>query len=138
MLWYNYENVFSKNKPDSESINIYNGIKEQNKSINYTKPVCIRSSKHYVHNFIIFLNLGNFAENIYNGKLSLKAGKIKQNNMEDMIIPIHIVENIRHTKQVLSFMQKNLKKKKKELLCLKVMYLHYRNNIHKIYMIRRG
>ena len=55
-----------------------------------------------------------------------------------MIIPVHIVENIRHTKQVLSFMQKNLTKEKKELLCLKVMYLHYRNNIHKIYMIRRG
>ena len=32
------------------------------------------------------LDLDSFAENIYNGNLSLKAAKIRQKNMEDMII----------------------------------------------------
>ena len=37
------------------------------------------------YNFTIFLGFGRFAENIYNGNLSLKAAKIKQRNMEYMI-----------------------------------------------------
>ena len=45
----------------------------------------IGSGKQYHYNFTIFLGLGIFAENIYNDNLSLKAVKIKQRNMEDMI-----------------------------------------------------
>ena len=64
---------------------IYNNIKEQNKKADYIKLVCIGSGKQYNYNFTIFLGLGYFAENIYNGNLSLKATKIKQRNMEDVI-----------------------------------------------------
>ena len=44
-----------------------------------------RLGKQHVHNFTIFLNLGNFAESIYNSKPSPKTGKNKQKNMEDMM-----------------------------------------------------
>ena len=79
------ENVSLKNKLDSEWIDIYTGIKEQYERIDYTKPVYICSGKQHVHIFTIFLNLGNFAGSAYNGKLSLKAAKIEQKNMEDMM-----------------------------------------------------
>ena len=46
--------------------------------------VCNGSGKHH-YNFSIILSLGNFAENIYNGNLSLKGAKIRQRDMEDMI-----------------------------------------------------
>ena len=52
--------------------------------IGYTKLVCNALGKYH-YNFTIFLSLGNFLENIYNGKLSLEATKIKQRNMENMI-----------------------------------------------------
>ena len=74
-----------KQKLNRESARVYNEIKEQNKKIDYTKLVCIGSEKQYHYNFIIFLGLGNFAGDIYNGNLSLNAAKIKQRNMEDMI-----------------------------------------------------
>ena len=73
----NIKNASFKNKLD-------NDIKEQNKRIDYIKLVCIGSSNHY-HNFTIFLGLEDFAENIYFGALSLKAAKIQQRCMEDMI-----------------------------------------------------
>ena len=79
-----FKNVSFKNKLDFESSKICNDISEPNKKIDYTKLVCSGSGEHY-HNFTIFLSLENFAENIYNGNLSLKAAKIKQRNMEDMI-----------------------------------------------------
>ena len=74
-----------KHKLNPESARFYNEIKEQNKKIDYTKLVCIGSEKQYHYNFTIFLGLGNFAGNIYNGNLSLNEAKIKQRNMEDMI-----------------------------------------------------
>ena len=62
-----------KHKLNRESARVYNEIKEQNKKIDYTKLVCIGSEKQYHYNFTIFLGLGNFAGNIYNGNLSLNA-----------------------------------------------------------------
>ena len=40
------------------------------------------SGKQHNYNISIFLGEGTFAENIYNGNISLKAAKIKQRNME--------------------------------------------------------
>ena len=68
----------------------------------YTKMVCIGSSKQHNYNFTIFWGFGSFAENIYNGNLSLKAAPIKQRNMEDMIETLEnynqIVKNTKHKK----------------------------------------
>ena len=80
----NFKNVSFKDKLDFELKKAYNDIKEQGQKINYTKLVCIGSSKHQ-YTFNIFLDLKNFAESIYNGNLSRKAAKIKQRNMGDMM-----------------------------------------------------
>ena len=66
----NFKNISFKNRLDPESANVYNNIKEQNKRIDYTKLVCIGAGKDH-YNFTIFMSLGNFAENIYNGDLLL-------------------------------------------------------------------
>ena len=78
----NYNYSLAKCRLDPESKN-YDYIQERNKQIDYTNIVCIGSGKEHNYNYIIFLGLGNFAENIYHGNLSLKAAKIKQRNMEN-------------------------------------------------------
>ena len=70
-----------------------NWILNQQKSIrkveNKKKRLIIQNSsysgKKHQYNFAIFLGLGRFAENFYNGNLSLKAANIEQKNMEDII-----------------------------------------------------
>ena len=79
------KNVSFKSKPNPESRRVHNEIKKQNKKIDFTKLVFVGSGKQYHYNVTIFLELGSFAENIYNGNLSLKAASIKQSNMEDTI-----------------------------------------------------
>ena len=59
-------------------------MKKQNKTMEYTKFVSTGSCKLQC-NFTIFLSLGSFAENIYNGCISLQDTKIKQGNIEDKI-----------------------------------------------------
>ena len=56
------------NKLNFEAKKACHEIKEQSKKIDYTKLVCIGSSKHK-YNFIIFLDLKTFAESLYNGSL---------------------------------------------------------------------
>ena len=80
-----FKNIFFKNKLNPESTKVYNEIKKQNKKIDYTKLFCVNSGKQHHYNFTIFLGLVTFAEDIYDVNLSLKAAKIKQRNMEDMI-----------------------------------------------------
>ena len=71
------------------------------------------------------LDLDSFAENIYNGNLSIKAAKIRQKNMEDMIIksdkynPGKEKYNIKNNKycnasvmQVMQVINKNFTKEK--------------------------
>ena len=107
--------------------------------MDYTKLVCIGSGKQHHYNFTIFLGLGSFAENIYNDNLSLKAAKIKQRNMEDMIKKleeIQIVKNTKQKKPLHFLMQVNFTKKEKLfLLHLKMVYFHCLNNIHQAWMI---
>ena len=55
--------------------------------MNYTKLVSNGSGKDY-YNFTIFLSLGSSAESIYNGSLSLKAAKIKEKDLENMLIKL--------------------------------------------------
>ena len=75
------ENIEIKHLNDPKAFIEYS----QSENIDYTKLVYIGSGKQHHYNFTIFLLLGTFAENIYNGNLSLKIPKIKQRNMEDMI-----------------------------------------------------
>ena len=55
--------------------------------MNYTKLVSNGSGKDY-YNFTIFLSLGSSAESIYNGSLSVKAAKIKEKDLENMLIKL--------------------------------------------------
>ena len=84
-----FKNVAFKSKLDSKSKQVYNEIKEQGEKINYTKLVCIGSGKHQC-SFTVFLDLKSFSANIDNGNLSLEAAKIKQTNMENMIIKLDV------------------------------------------------
>ena len=59
-------------------------MKKQNKTMEYTKFISIGSCKLQC-NFTILLSLKSFAESIYNGSISLKATKIKQESIEDEI-----------------------------------------------------
>ena len=79
-----FKNISLKYKLNSELKKNYNKIKEQKKPIDYTKLFLIGSCKHH-YNFTIFLSLGSFSESIYISSISLKAAKIKQRNMEEMI-----------------------------------------------------
>ena len=69
---------------------------KQSKKIDYTKLVCIGSSTKHHYNFTIFLDLKTFAERLYNGSLSLQAAKLKQRNMEDMIIRLEYYKPNKH------------------------------------------
>ena len=81
---YDFRNISFRNNLNFEARKAYDEIKEQSKKFNYTKLVCTGSGKHQ-YNFTIFLDLKTFVESLYNGNLSLKAAKIKQRNIEDMI-----------------------------------------------------
>ena len=79
-----FRNLPFRDKLDSKSKKTYDDFKEKSERINSTKLVCIGSGKHQ-YNFTIILDLKSFANNIYNGSLSLEAAKIKERNMKDMI-----------------------------------------------------
>ena len=102
--------------------------------MNFKKLVCTGLDKPQ-SNFTIFLDLKIFAENIHNDHLSLKAAKIRQRNMEDMIWKLKNnnldKKNTRHTKQILFSTQKNITKEEKGfLLHLKMVHFHCLQNIH--------
>ena len=80
-----FKNESFNGRVDSESLNIYNDIKEENKKNYYRKRVCIRLGRRHHYNFTIFLGLANFAEDIYSSNFSFEAARMKQRNMEDMI-----------------------------------------------------
>ena len=78
-----FKNVSFKNKLNSESTKVYKESREQKKRLIIQNSS--HSGKQHQYNFAIFLGLGRFAENFYNGNLSLKAANIEQKNMEDII-----------------------------------------------------
>ena len=55
--------------------------------IGYENLICIGSGKHR-YDFTIFLNLKTFADSIYDSNFLLKAAKVKQRSMEDMIVKL--------------------------------------------------
>ena len=89
--------------------------------MNFKKLVCTGLDKPQ-SNFTIFLDLKIFAENIHNDHLSLKAAKIRQRNMEDMIWKLknnNRDKKIQDTQNRYSFQRKRiLQRKKKDSYCI--------------------
>ena len=54
---------------------VFNEIRDKDEIIDYSRLNFIGSSKKYTFNFENFMSLGNLAENIYNGNVSLDAAK---------------------------------------------------------------
>ena len=81
----NFNNVSFRNLLDGKSMKVFNEIINQEEIIDYSLLNFIGSSKKYTFKFGDFMSLGNLAENIYNGNISLDAAKQKQRKMENML-----------------------------------------------------
>ena len=81
----NFNNISFRNLLDDKSIEVFNKIRDQDEIIDYSRLNFIGSSKKYTFKFGDFMSLGNLAENIYNGNISLDAAKQKQRKMENML-----------------------------------------------------
>ena len=57
---------------------VFNEIRDHDKFIDYSRLNFISSSKKYALKFGDFMSLGNLAENICNGNVSLDAAKQEQ------------------------------------------------------------
>ena len=64
---------------------VFDEIRYQDEIIDYSRLNFIGSSKKYTFKFGDFMSLGNLAENIYNGNVSLDAAKQEQRKMENML-----------------------------------------------------
>ena len=81
----NFNNVSFKNLLDDKSMKVFDKIRYQDEIIDYSRLNFIGSSKKYTFKFGDFMSLGNLAENIYNGNVSLDAAKQEQRKMENML-----------------------------------------------------
>ena len=80
----NFNNVSFKNLLDDKSMKVFDKIRYQDEIIDYSRLNFIGSSKKYTFKFGDFMSLGNLAENIYNGNISLDTTKQIQRKMENM------------------------------------------------------
>ena len=71
----NFNNVCFRNLLDDKSMKVLNEIRYQDEIIDYSRFNFIGSAKKYNFNFGDFMSLGNLAENIYHGNISLDAAK---------------------------------------------------------------
>ena len=81
----NFNNVSFRNLLDAKSMEVFNEIRDQDEIIDYSRLNFIGLSKKYTFNFENFMSLGNLAENIYNGNVSLYATKKEQRRMENVL-----------------------------------------------------
>ena len=81
----NFNNVSFRNLLDGKSMKVFNEIINQEEIIDYSLLNFIGSSKKYTFKFGDFMSLGNLAENIYNGNVSLDAAKQEQRKMENVL-----------------------------------------------------
>ena len=98
----NFNNVSFRNLLDAKSMKVFNEIRDQDEIIDYRWLNFISSSKKYTFNFENFMSLGNLAENIYNGNVSLDAAKQEQRRMENMLqkfIDYNPVKNVSKTQK---------------------------------------
>ena len=80
----NFNNVSFRNLLDDKSMKVFDEIRYQDEIIDYSRLNFIGSSKKYTFKFGDFMSLGNLAENIYNGNISLDATKQNQRKVENM------------------------------------------------------
>ena len=80
----NFNNLFFRNLLDDRSMKVFDEIRYQDEIIDYSRLNFIGSSKKYTFKFGDFMSLGNLAENIYNGNISLDAAKQEERKMEKM------------------------------------------------------
>ena len=64
---------------------VFNKIRDEDEIIDYSPLNLISSYRKYSFKFGDFVSLGNLAENIYNGNVSLDAAKQEQRKMENML-----------------------------------------------------
>ena len=81
----NFNNVSFKNLLDDKSMEVFDEIKNQDETIDYSQHNFIGSSKKYNFNFGDFMSLGSLAENSYDGNISLDTAKQKQRKMKDRL-----------------------------------------------------
>ena len=118
----------------SEGKIVYNEILKEDKKIDYEELICIGLGKHR-YNFTIFLNLKTFGDSIYEVNLSLRAAKLKQRNMENLIARLDCYaptnkEYVAQRKSIFDNAREFYKGRKMILFDLKMVYFHYLNNIH--------
>ena len=81
----NFNNVSFKNVLDIKSMKVFNKIRDEDEIIDYSRLNFFPSSREYSFKFEDFMSLGNLAENIYNGNVSLDAAKQEQRKIENML-----------------------------------------------------
>ena len=81
----NFNNVSFKYLLDDKSMKVFDEIRYQDEIIDYLQLNFIGSSKKYTFKFGDFMSLGNLAENIYNGTISLDTAKQEQRKMENVL-----------------------------------------------------
>ena len=81
----NFNNVSFKNLLDDKSMKVFDKIRYQDEIIDCSQFNLIGSSKKSTFKFEDFMSLGNLAENIYNGNVSLDAAKQEQRKIENML-----------------------------------------------------
>ena len=93
----NFNNVSFRNLLDGKSMKVFNEIINQEEIIDYSLLNFIGSSKKYTFKFGDFMSLGHFAENIYNGSVSLDAAKQEQRKIQNMFenfIDYSLIKNV--------------------------------------------
>ena len=80
----NFNNLSFRNLLDDKSMKVFDEIRYQDEIIDYSQLNLIGSSKKYTFKFGDFMSLGNLAEIINNGNISLDTAKQKQRKMENM------------------------------------------------------
>ena len=102
----NFNNVSFRNLLDDKSMKVFDEIRYQDEIIDYSRLNFIGSSKKYTFKFGDFMSLGNLAENIYNGNVSLDAAKQEQRRMGNMLqnsIDYNPLKNVHKDKKKVFF-----------------------------------
>ena len=123
----NFNNVSFKNLLDDKSMKVFDKIRYQDEIIDCSQLNLIGSSKKSTFKFEDFMSLGNLAENIYNGNISLDAWKQEQRKMENILKSFI---NYSPIKDMYKRTKDNFIKNEEEfILLLKKINFHYLNHM---------
>ena len=113
---------------------VFDEIRYQDQIVDYSRLNFIGSSKKYNFRFGNFMSLGNLAENIYNGNVSLDAAKQEQRKMENMLESFNdynLMKNVYNDQKVNNLLNGGnfTKDKEKFSLLLKRICFHCLNHM---------